>query len=142
MKVGFTGTQQGMTDAQHERLMHILEDLDELGKNGIIEFHHGDCVGADAEAHDIALHLGIAIIRHPPDKDDKRAFCKDSSGDKEPAPYLVRNRDIVNVTQILFATPKTVAEVLRSGTWFTIRYAKSRKKPVWVIRPNGDLVIR
>jgi len=142
MKIGFTGTQSGMSHSQHERLMHILEDLDELGKDGITEFHHGDCFGADAEAHDIALHLGIAIIIHPPDNDDKRAFCRDSSGDKMPKPYLVRNRDIVDASDILFATPKGVNEELRSGTWFTIRYAKSVKTPVWVIRPDGDLAIR
>jgi len=141
MNVGFTGTQSGMVLPQHERLMHILEDLDSPGM-GIAEFHHGDCIGADAEAHDIALHLGIAIILHPPDNEDKRAFCKDSSGDRLPKPYLVRNREIVDACDIILACPKGPVEELRSGTWFTIRYAKSLKKPVWVIRPDSDLMVR
>jgi len=140
MIVGFTGTQEGMGTTQHQRILHILEDLDGPGM-GIVEAHHGDCIGADAEFHDMALHLGIAIIIHPPDVEDKRAFCKDSSGDKMPAPYLVRNRAIVDACDLLIAAPSSASEVLRSGTWFTIRYARSRKKPLWIIVPEGNLVV-
>ena len=45
MKIGFTGTQKGMT---HHQLIKLL---DELCSYSNIELHHGDCIGADAQAH-------------------------------------------------------------------------------------------
>jgi len=45
---GFTGTKNGMTDKQKKTLKKILETS---GNNFIM--HHGDCIGADEEAHNI-----------------------------------------------------------------------------------------
>jgi len=47
MKIGFTGTRDGMTQHQKEQFVLAMQDLSPS------EFHHGDCKGADAEAHDI-----------------------------------------------------------------------------------------
>lgn len=58
MKIGFTGTRQGMTPAQRLKATHWLAKL------SATEFHHGDCMGADAEAHAIALSL--KILHHYP----------------------------------------------------------------------------
>ncbi len=126
MKIGFTGTQIGMSDNQ--KLQFVL-DLKELNP---AEFHHGDCIGADAEAHDIVREFfpNCVIIGHPPINRSKRAFkkCDILRG---PGEYIDRNHNIVNETDVIFATPKTDMEELRSGTWATVRYSKkSGKDPI------------
>ena len=134
MIVGFTGTEKGMTSAQKQTLCLLLDSLD------VTEFHHGDCVGADAEAHEIALDRGIRIVIHPPTDSKKRAFCKGAVEIREPKPYLDRNHDIVDEGDgALIATPFEEKEILRSGTWATVRYAykMGRAVDVFVIRPEG-----
>lgn len=132
MIVGFTGTQHGMTPPQFETLQRIFN------KVRLTELHHGDCVGADAEAHVMAKTKGKKVIGHPPIKSDKRAWCECDEL-REPAAYLKRNRAIVDATQVLVGCPSTMKEILRSGTWSTIRYALKRSKPVYVILPDGTL---
>jgi hypothetical protein len=133
MKVGFTGTGVGMTADQKRQLLWYLSGLD------LREFHHGDCVGADAEAHEIAQLLDARmIIIHLPDNDSKRAFCM--SRYYMPAkPYLERNKDIVDSTDFLLACPRQFAEQTRSGTWATIRYARKQGKPVVIFWPDGTV---
>lgn len=131
MKVGFTGTQRGMSAAQRAELRAQLV--------GATELHHGDCIGADAEAHAIAQSLGIRIVIHPPEISAKRAFCKGAAVTYLPLPYLERNRHIVNLTARLIAAPKTAEEELRSGTWATVRYARQRRRPVTILFPMGLL---
>ena len=128
MKIGFTGTQKGMTPVQKAEVAFLI-----TGEN---EFHHGDCVGADEQAHHIAEIRKVPIVKHPSTNGKKRAFCK---GGKEvkPKPYLVRNRDIVNATDELVAAPSG-PEVLRSGTWSTVRYALKQEKLVHIVMPDGS----
>jgi len=38
-----------------------------------------------------------------------------------PKPYLTRNKDIVRDTEMLVAAPADETEVIRSGTWSTVR---------------------
>jgi hypothetical protein len=135
MIIGFTGTQNGMTRKQGESFLLLIREL------GINEFHHGDCIGADAQAHKIVSNLTDAqIMVHPPDKNIKRAFCK-SNNVAQPLPYLERNKIIVNESNILIATPNQYKEVLRSGTWSTIRYAKKSNKTCYIIFPDGNIEI-
>ena len=77
---------------------------------------------------------------HPPDNPTKRAFCF-VPGDViyEPKPYLIRNRDIVDQTDLTVAAPFEFEEQLRSGTWSTIRYAARIVKPLIVVLPDGAL---
>lgn len=100
-------------------------------------FHHGDCVGADAESHDLVRHTDSKIVIHPPVKDDLRAFKK---GDEERTPktYFARNRDIVNESDVLLATPFT-AEETQGGTWYTINYCVKQKKKVYIVLPSGEI---
>lgn len=136
MKVGFTGTQRGMTAAQRTIFTGSLL----LAKIGIDpEFHHGDCIGADAEAHSIAMKLGFIIHLHPPLDPKKRAFCP-APHEMEPRPYLDRNHDIVDATRLLIATPGEAVEQLRSGTWATIRYARKQRRTVIIIGPCGGFL--
>lgn len=142
MKIGFTGTQIGMTDAQKESFLKLITELK------ITEFHHGDCVGADEDAHNIVVQYFInlfvnekikgKIVIHPPKNSSKRAFCK-AIEIREPKEYLKRNHDIVDETQALIGTPKEPTEQLRSGTWATIRYGKKLdNKYVYIIYPYGE----
>lgn len=126
MKVGFTGTQIGMSDRQKQ----ILQDM--LAHFRPLEFHHGDCVGADAEAHDIVASIGLKIVIHPPLNGAKRAF-KTGGEVLEKKDYLQRNHDIVDATDVLIVAPKTDQEELRSGTWATYRYAVRTGKNVLLL---------
>ncbi len=130
MKIGFTGTREGMTDRQKDEFRRVL-NLHIIGETEN-EFHHGDCIGADYDAAKIAFELGCQLVSHPPTNDSKRAFI--TSHVVLPAkPYIARNHDIVNQTERMIASPKENDEVIRSGTWATIRYARLMGKSVWVI---------
>jgi hypothetical protein len=145
MKIGFTGTQKGMTRLQKEALVVVLVEEEE--KEFIGEFHHGDCIGADEEAHKIVGGKGgdqlvgqflVKIVVHPPSNPTKRAYCVGTEM-KDHRPYLVRNRDIVDQTDMLIAAPQSEKEEVRSGTWYTVRYARKKKKRVVLILPNGEI---
>ena len=101
-----------------------------------ISFHHGDCIGADATAHDYAANLKFHIVIHPPLDAKARAFKPGKV--LECKPYLVRNHDIVDVADTLIACPDG-PERLRSGTWATVRYALRQRKQVYLIWPDGKL---
>ena len=133
MNIGFTGTISGMSEAQRNKLTALLA---ELKAN---QLHHGDCVGADADAHVIAQSLGIAVVLHPPSNDKSRAFCQGSVEERPPRAYLDRNRAIVDATDVLIATPWG-PEQRRSGTWATIRYARKRARTCYVVMRNGALL--
>jgi len=130
---GFTGTRNGLNTKQKEEIKRILEN--DIKNNLIIEVYHGDCVGADADFHDIcrSVSANIKIYIIPGYHKDKneinnlRAFCE---GDVilESKSYLDRNRDIVNNCNILIGCPKSNLEEVRSGTWYTIKYARKNNK--------------
>ncbi len=133
MKIGFTGTQLGMSDAQKDALARLLTEGTTRG-----EFHHGDCIGADEEAHDIALACGLEVVIHPPINDAKRAFKK-AERMMRPKPYSNRNQDIVLVTDMLIAAPHEMHQQDRGGTWSTVRFARERGRPVKIILPDGSI---
>jgi len=132
MKIGFTGTSEGMTVQQKISLRQLLYDLNAA------EFHHGDCIGADAEAHEIALDMKLRIVIHPPIKPDKRAWCKGYDELRIPKNYFARNRDIVEETWYLTGASVADRPLEIGGTWYTIKYAQKTKEP-FVIWPNGTV---
>jgi hypothetical protein len=133
LEVGFSGNQQGLSSSQWRSFRHVLEQW----RPGT--FHHGDCIGSDADAHAIALSLGWCVVLHPPADPKKRAFCEGAFVTLPPRPFLKRNDTIAEVVDVLVATPREVEEVLRSGTWSTVRRARARKKPIILIWPDGTL---
>ena len=133
MKVGFTGTQVGMTTKQKV----AVETLIKLFGEDIEEAHHGDCIGADAEFHCLAIQTNAWVVIHPPIIQTKRAHMK-ADEERIPLDYLVRNKAIVNSSTVMIATPKG-PEVGRSGTLSNIRYAKQLKKPLYIVYPDGWL---
>lgn len=145
MKIGFTGSRNGMSNRQKLVFTSEITDADDNNIGGITEFHHGDCKGADEWAHDLVFGITKAkIVVHPPKDPKDRAFVElhedrvvagDLSKD-----YLDRNHDIVNRCDVLLACPAQIAEVTRgSGTWATIRYAQKIGKPVVIIQPDGKI---
>jgi hypothetical protein len=133
MRIGFTGTRQGMTAAQER----ALRDL--LAVHPVAVIHHGDCVGADERAHDIAVSLGCSVVIHPPVDDKQRAF-KPAVRARTPRPYLVRNKAIVRETDILIAAPAEASEQHRSGTWSTVRFARRQGRAICIIQPDGTVI--
>lgn len=123
MRVGFTGTREGMSQQQKEQFVLKLQELNPT------EFHHGDCIGADADAHDIVREFfpNVKIVIHPPVRTTTQAFKKGDES-RVPAPYITRDKDIVNETMHLIGAPLG-PEKIRSGTWTTIRHARKTNKP-------------
>lgn len=123
-----------MTLAQRERVRGVLSGIAPNGGAA----HHGDCLGADAEFHDIVCSLpGWTIIGHPPVKTTLRAYCIFDET-RPPQDYLVRNVDIVEACNFLIAAPGSKIPESRSGTWFTIRRAKMVGRKHLVIYPDGS----
>lgn len=149
MKLGFTGTRNGMTPEQRSAFKSLL-----AGLPSVLEFHHGDCRGADMDA--CCLYLAYAqqfddetferatVVVHPPDYDGHRAFCMEKVEYyqlrlvvEKPKPFLDRNRDIVDASELMVACPAESTEQLRGGTWSTVRYARKVGRELVVILPDG-----
>lgn len=138
MRIGFTGNRDGGSSQQLESLRLILLDC------AASEFHHGDCIGADAQAAEIASELVPAesVEVHPPDNDVLRAFAiRDGNRVRVPRPYRERNKDIVDASDALVAMPNGYEEAQWSGTWQTIRYARTQAIPIFIIWPDGTVTI-
>lgn len=131
MRVGFTGTQEGMSQWQAQFV------FDEMMMLAPLEAHHGCCVGADAEFHDMLGYSHAKVHGHPPLNTSKMARCHCDV--MHPAKdYLVRNHDIVDACEWLIAAPKGPEEQ-RSGTWATVRYARKVGRPISIVWPDGNV---
>ena len=134
VRVGWTATRYGVTK---EQLWNAIAYIRQLSNSTgeLVELHHGDCVGGDAQLHRAMLAWNANILAHiyihPPENTKFRAFCKGpmSFVTVLPAkPYLPRNRDIVDSTAYMMAGPqrRVPVSVGKGGTWGTIRYALER----------------
>lgn len=139
ISIGFTGSQKGMSKEQTATFKKSLKNL--LDDTGIRRFTHGDCIGSDEQAHIIVKDLpeAIGIDIYPPTKDSKRAFVDGYLHKFPEQPYLQRNHSIVDASDMLIATPNSYKEVMRSGTWATVRYARKQHKKIIIIYPNGAI---
>jgi hypothetical protein len=144
MILGFTGTRDGITEAQSHWLTMVFDELQ------IDELHHGACVEADHASHVLAAERGIRIIVHPPVK--TKFMCQHCVQPGQPnvvvlpaKPYLNRDRDIADVCEGLIATPKNrepqgINLGGIGGTWYTIQWASVRlNKPVMICYPDGEV---
>lgn len=139
MKIGFSGTRNGMTDAQRAALIGLFGQLEPT------EFHHGACKGADASAAFIADDSkGVWIVAHPGKSakggenewlDQCAMECSDDVRDTKT--HFARNRDIVNETDLLIACPPCQPLPASGGTAYTVGYAGKVGKPVKIIWPSG-----
>lgn len=126
MKIGFTGNRKGLNEKQKQEILNYFNE------QKVIEVHHGDCIGCDSDFHDLISKNfpEINIVIHPPDNDKMRAF-KTSDNICKTKTYLKRNHDIVDNSDTLIGCPSG-QEIIRSGTWATIRYAKKNNKPTLI----------
>jgi hypothetical protein len=139
MIIGFTGTRSGMTAKQYNVVQRLIGDL----KPDMVI--HGDCYGADTDFHKIVrestsyLSNKRITVKIYPSNLNSRA---NNDGDiiMPPDDPIVRDREIVKDSSKLIATPKSFNEVIRSGTWTTVRYAKKLGKVVYIVQPDGNIV--
>lgn len=147
--IGFTGTRLGMSIAQREKveeyMTHWAEVIDDL-----IIARQGCCVGSDEDFTRICNKIGyppIALVAHPPVKTEYLSIRAQTLSHyvKRARGYLSRDRDIVDASDLLIATPAehedTVGPNRRrtSGTWYTITYAQSHVTPVYIVYPDGSV---
>jgi hypothetical protein len=136
--IGTTGTRVGLTEQQRA----WIEDFSTPRKNLANVLHHGDCVGSDDEIATIFSRRGTYVIAHPGEGvAEMRAKCKVNDLVLPARPYLERNKDIVHTgKQLLLGFPRTEIEITRSGTWATIRYARTLHVPTYVVTPSGKVI--
>lgn len=134
MKIGVTGTRNGMNQNQDLAVWKFLFGLDEES-----ELHHGDCVGVDVQVAEMAEILQMKVICHPPEKDDLRAFFPLNNESREPKSHFARNREIVKECDLLIVVPMDNEPQKLGGTWYTHDYAKKKNKPVVIFYPDGRI---
>lgn len=125
--VAFTGTQKGISINRREILIRQIRFL-----NPKIVWH-GDCVGADTQFHEILRKLfpRVRIYIAPGDVSPEKRGFNDGDLTAEVMPPLERNKLMVLKSEQLIACPDTTQEMLRSGTWATIRFARKHNKTIW-----------
>lgn len=138
--IGFTGSQHEMSRRAKTTTNKILLEIYEKSKpvTGPICFHHGDCIGSDLFASGLAKNIGYLVHAHPSFLEKKRGFSEHNDVIHGPKSPLERNEDIVNICQIIVATPHTYNEIIRSGTWTTIRRARKQGREICTIFPDGS----
>jgi len=140
--LGFTGSRQGMSGAQILSIETLLATYVARVTRDLLEVHHGMCVGSDLDFHSICRNLHLRIIGHPGvgmnGTSQTRAVC-DCDVVMPEARYRIRDRHIVEASQVLLATPAGFHEERRSGAWATIRCARGLRKELHIVYPDGTL---
>lgn len=132
MKVSFTGTRSGMSAWQKQQLEKFFTDH----RGEISVLAHGACMGADVEAHYLARRiLGKSVfIAVFPSTAKTRIRVLNFDFEAEPMKPLERDQEIVKLgCDVLLAAPLQMSEVLSSGTWSAVRYARKRHVPVQIM---------
>ena len=153
INVGFTGTRHGLTYPQRDALAQFVSGLYNLSlaardlatylkqpEPGILGFvAHGKCRGADDEFDAMANSYGLRVHLYPGPVTRWTAPCVGAYREHPPAPYLVRNRAIVDATHYLCGAPKDMTEQESGGTWYTVRYARTLGRPGFIFLPDGSV---
>lgn len=130
-----TGTREGVTEDQFNAITKMLPAL--FTRYGKI-FRHGDCIGVDSDVATIveSNHNDVEIFNHPPLNPKYRAYHLAGKILPEKA-YLIRDHEMVDLSDFTIGVPKAMHEELRSGTWATIRYARKVKRNHIIVWPDG-----
>ena len=114
--IGFTGTREGMNEAEESQCALMLGVLYHQTAENLFCYgtHQKKKLLADERAAHIAKQLGYELVPF----------------DADTGTELERNRQIVSVSMVLLAAPLRDKEEQRSGTWATVRYMRAVGKPV------------
>lgn len=134
--IGVTGTRYGATDAQLRYVRDLLCSV--KGRGSVMHLRHGDCLGADVQVFRIAYSLEYVTHSHPCDLERWRAHTP-STHIYTPTSPISRNEMIVDLSDMLVALPHTNREVMRSGTWATVRYARKLGRVIYIVWPDGTV---
>lgn len=138
MKIGITGSRVGpVSDEQSNALHATLKTY----RAQINDFFHGCCIGVDEEATMLAFDLKYHIVGFPPiNKKLASDVAMSLSHELRPeAEYLERDRAIVEASDLLLVVPKSFNKEMKSGTWYTYRYAILVNTPRLIIWPDGSM---
>lgn len=136
LRLGFSGTRHGMIAPQRFAFEAHMRSI----KVAIGEWHHGDCVGSDAEGHRyIRKHHIMCLIHIHPPTDLKNRAHMDPDVYYLPKHFHERNEDIVDAVDEMIFTPGSMTEKENGGTWYTYRYAVKVGKPLTIISPLGKI---
>lgn len=133
MIIGFTGTRD-ISKVSLDRLIKLEDKLYELYFNNESSCCvHGGAEGMDEYFHDMVadtMDSKIVVIF-------AKGMERELYGEYETLPSkppLERNKDIVDMCDILIAVPiDPEVEEQRSGTWATIRIARAKGKKIIMI---------
>ena len=133
--IGITASRKGISAQALETFEAVLQEHPELE-----ELHHGDCVGGDEQIHMMVQNIvpEVRLVIHPPINEDLRANCKGAYKVLPKKDYMSRNHDIVNTSEVIVGFPNGNHEIIRSGTWATLRFARKKNKKIIVIYPDGS----
>lgn len=117
----------------------VARELGELPWDEITEFRTGAAYGIDSAAYWCALAVAPEHVKHtvmvPQGKwynQDLVLYAKQEGHNivGVPGGYLKRDDALVEGADLLLAFPQSGDEVLRSGTWATIRRARKRNMTI------------
>lgn len=140
MNVMVTGTRHKrlITMEAATTLFCLVDELDETFN--IDKWIHGGCTGADAMFH--GLVEGRGEIHVYPAKDVDIRWKAKLEGvyvlHPEEKP-LVRNRKMVDQSDISIVVPPSNRKVPAGGTGSTYRYARDQSNVLYVIHPDGEV---
>lgn len=149
-KIGYTGTRNGMTQAQKDSLFGILDYLG-CFKGTVTHINHGDCIGGDEEFDNAVVETlkqdtVTRIIHAPVDPEHQAHMASRNNGFyketiiSEPQTHLKRNRNVVEASDIIIAAPEQDSDPGWGGTWYTYNYARKHDKPTYLIQPSGNVI--
>jgi hypothetical protein len=135
MRIGFSGSRSGLSEAQRGVLTGLLR---QYGPGDW--FIHGGEKHADMEAHFLARNQLMRVRVWPSDLPGTQGDFPDAREIMPAMPPLKRNSYIVvDNLDHLYACPKDEVEVLRSGTWSVVRRCRRQLVDHSIILRDGHV---
>ncbi len=132
MIVTFAGTAAGMTD---EQIFSFRRLLKKLAPDWL---RHSDQVGAEQQAHEVAVLAGVDVEVFPISNAGRhRGWCMGAKVIHPPKFPETRDREILRGAAAAIIAPRQANETLHSSDWRIVRAARKANITVYVIEPEG-----